>query len=341
MPQSLVDIFCPPGERIHKIGGRRVTGVTDTDAAALGMFDTRVGSGEQIWIHANVSWNELEDITNGHVFSSGGAPNMFSMLAQYPLLVERLKVNPGEVCPFTLEDMAEAARRGPTNPPIRWVYHDPVIELWRAAAGKLEGVVDEEFRQNPLKMRFLPDVSNIGQTDAYKQKGIAVPLWVLEATSVVPNERQKPLRLEAQDVPFVEGWDPFLILAGVNFASPSYNMLVFVGGRTPSTFAAELLAIGKDSISGQELEDAKTRAEMQGVKLLSYLQLPSEIHVVKGVGTFAEETFKELRVGLSSRYGTGFKGSYLNVAIVGLAYVSRGVPLRVSGPLDVRFYNKI
>ncbi len=332
--ESLVDIFCPIGERVIKVVGRRVIGVTDTDLAALGMFDSRVGSGDVTTLYANVSWNELDKIVQGHVFSSGGAPNMFSMIAQYPDIADRMKEEPEKVYAFTLSDMAMSIAGQPENPPIRFVYHMPVAELFMMHGEKFRGIrvpvasgVEQITLENYMGMRFLPTVSNIGQAPEYKERGIAVPHWRIEATGVVPNDKQKPLKLEAQDAPFVEGWDPFLILAGVNFVNPKYNMIVFVGGRTPSTFAAELVAIGKDVVSREELEAAKVQTA------LSYIKLPEEAHHVRGVSSFLEETVREL----SRNFGRRER----NVAIVGMAYIKGGLPVRVSGPIDVRFYNPL
>lgn len=330
--ESLVDIFCPIGERVVKVVGKRVTGVTDTDLAALGMFDSRVGSGDVTTLHANVSWNELDRIVQGHVFSSGGAPNMFSMIAQYPPITQLMRKEPEKVYPFTLADMTSSIADQPENPPMRFIYHSPVKELLEAHGGRFSGLnatiagnVEEITLQNYLGMRFLPDVSNIGQTADYKERKIIVPHWRIEATGVMASDKQKPLKLEAQDVPFAEGWDPFLILAGVNFVNPKYNMIVFVGGRTPSTLAAELIAIGKEDVSRKELEAAKLQTA------LSYIKLPEETHHVKGVSSFLRETTEELAANFGRRER--------NVAILGMAYIKGGLPVRVSGPLDIRFYN--
>ncbi|MFH1181785.1 MAG: hypothetical protein V1702_02405 [Candidatus Woesearchaeota archaeon] len=340
MERTLVDVFCPVKERIVKIVGKRIIGVSDTDRAALGMFDSRVGSGDVTTLYANVSWNEMNEIVKGHVFSSGGAPNMYSMLAQYPAITDLMKKEPEKIYAFTLEDMVASVKQQPSTPPLRWIYDEPVAELLKRHGGKFSGIsvhfsggAEEVTLKNYLMMRFLPDVSNIGKTQEYTERNIIVPRWRLEATDVIPNEKQKPVGLETQDAPFVEGWDPFLILGGVNIINPKYNMLVFVGGRGPSTFAAELAAIGKNTVSPADLNDAR-------IQPLTEIKLPEKPYKISGVDAFTSEVYKELQANLSSRYGTDFKGNWNNVAIAGMAHFNNGLPLRITTPLDVRFYNK-
>ncbi len=341
MVKSLVDIFCPVGGRIVKIVGKRVIGVSDSDSAALGMFDSRVGSGDITEIYANLSWNEMKTLANGHVFSSGGAPNMYSMLAQYPGVVELLKQNPGAVYPFTLEDMIRQIDERPEEPPIRWIYHAPVFDVLKEAESSRKNDLFSKLLQalgiatmaDYTKLRFLPDVSNIGFTQPYKDLGVTTPLWRVEATAVRPDAGQKPVSRPAIDVPFREGYDYFLILAGKNFVNPDYGMITFVGGRGPSTFAAELLAIGKDAFSRRDIESTRVQTAMK------YMKLPEDTHQVRGLQSTSSEIFGSLVELLSPAYGSEFRGAHLNVAILGETHIKDGLPIRISGPLDIRAYN--
>ena len=336
MTTSLVDIFCPIEERIINITGKRSTGVSERDEAALNMFGSRVGSSDRVVIYGNLSWNKLKEKSNGNVFSSGGAPNIYSILAQYPTIIEIMQKNPTEVYAFTLEDMIQAIERQPENPPIRAIYHTPVLEtLETVEISNLERLLGIKEIKDYKKLRFLPDIPNIGYLQAYKDLGVTEPHWIFETTAVIPSAEQKPLTLATQDVPFVEGYDPFLILAGVNFVNPGYNMMVFVGGRGQSTFAAELVGIGKEQVSKQELEKARLQ------NATCYMNLPDRPHHVEGINYFLKQVEEKLREGLSSKYGKKFKGNYFNVAILGMAHIKGDLPLSVIGPIDVRFYNPV
>ena len=334
MPESLIDIFYPSGKVIG-IVGKRSSGISLRDEAIFSMLKSKLAGVETI--QGNLPLNKLIEKTNGHVFSSGGAPNIYSILAQYPPIIGRMEKNPDEVYAFTLEDMMNAIKEQPEVPPIRWIYHTPVLETLQKADSKilerLMQVMGIKEIGDYKKLRFLPDIPDIGHTDVYKNLGITVPLWRVETTAVRQSAEQKPLTLHTQEYPFVEAYDPFLILAGINLVNPNYNMITFVGGRGQSTFAAELVAVGKDQVSREELDKV-------GLENASCYIAPNKTHHIEGVQSFLNDVSKELNKNLAScRYGDRFKGRYNNVAILGIVHTKGNLPLSVSGPIDIRFYN--